>query len=161
MDMQTIIKLLPLLFLIALVIALKKPKSTTSKGFSYAPKRVMTKTEQTLFLRLIDALPEHFILAQVQMSSFLYDTGKKGGWAALNQIRMKSVDFLVIRKDAYIIAAIELQDATHEREDRAESDKFKKEALATANVPLVEFHARNLPSTDEIREKIEKLHATP
>ncbi|MDR3158402.1 MAG: DUF2726 domain-containing protein [Zoogloeaceae bacterium] len=148
------------IMLIALIIstlnALKQKNQTTAPDdqYQYAPKRVMTDAEQILYYRLLEALPEYPILAQVQMSSFLYDKQKKSGWSALNQIRMKSVDFLVIRKDAYVVAVIELQDSTHERKDRQKNDEFKRNALKSAGIRLIEFHARELPSTEEIRAAI-------
>jgi len=65
---------------------------------------------------------------------------------------MKSVDFLICRKDCSILAAVELQDATHNRPDRRKSDSFKRAALQSASLVLIEYHVRDLPSVDEIRQ---------
>ncbi|MDR1350612.1 MAG: DUF2726 domain-containing protein [Zoogloeaceae bacterium] len=147
------------LALVATLVAKKSPDKQSleiDNQSEYAPKHVMSQVEQALFLRLIEALPEYLILAQVQMSSFLYDKNKKGGWSALNQIRMKSVDFLVIQEDASTVMAIELQDSTHKRKDRQKSDEFKRDALKTAGIKLLEFYAGKLPSAKEIRAAIGK-----
>lgn len=92
------------------------------------------------------------------MSSFLAVTKTgKGRQGALNRVLQKSVDFLVCNKDFSVFAVIELQDRTHQRESRKKSDEFKSKALSVARVRLVEFHARNLPSVEEIREVLGRV----
>jgi len=125
------------------------------KRFPYAAKTVMSEPEQVLYFRIVAALPDHLVLAQVQMSSFLKLAGRQRDWQTLSsRIRQKSVDFLLLRKDAFPIAAIELQDASHKRPDRAESDEFKRRALAAAGLPLIEFHVSDLPAPGVIRHSV-------
>ncbi|MDR2924446.1 MAG: DUF2726 domain-containing protein [Azoarcus sp.] len=86
------------------------------------------------------------------MSAFLgIRTNGKARQAALNKILMKSVDFLICNKDFSVVSAIELQDKTHDRPDRRRSDKFKRNALKSAEIRLIEYHAANLPTVEEIR----------
>ena len=66
------------------------------------------RPEQLLYHRLVRALPEHIVLAQVQASRVL---GVKKGyrfheWS--NRINRLSYDFVVCGKDSTVIAAIEL-----------------------------------------------------
>jgi hypothetical protein len=119
----------------------------------YQAKPVLTRTEEILFHRLQEALQDFIVITQTQMSSFL-DVGASGGdWqTAFNRISQKSVDFLVCTKDFNVVAAIELQDSTHLRPDRQRNDEFKRAALEAAGVRLIEYHARSLPSTEEIKE---------
>lgn len=131
------------------------PKLEEPEVFPYTPKPVMTEPEQILYFRLVEALPDLVVLAQVQMSSFLKLKGRQANWRALSsRIREKSCDFLVLRKDSSVIAAIELQDASHDAPDRQKSDEFKRKALGAAGVKLVEFNVSALPSGDEIRARI-------
>jgi outer membrane biosynthesis protein TonB len=124
---------------------------------NYAPKNPMTKTEMILYFRLIEAIGNQcLILAQIQMASFLKIRSRNQSeyYKRLNPILMKSVDFLIIEKSGKTIAAIELQDWTHNREDRKISDKFKRETLKNAGIPLIEFHAEYLPSVEKIKQSI-------
>jgi very-short-patch-repair endonuclease len=63
-----------------------------------------------------------------------------------------SLDFVVCRKDASIVAAIELDDATHDAPRRVEADAKKDNALASAGVRLVRWQTRDLPSEHAIQE---------
>jgi putative heme iron utilization protein len=141
-------------FIMAIAVAILKKKTGNQPGkeYPYAPKAVMSKVEQTLYFRLVEALPERIILTQVQMSSFLKVTNRQAGWAPLNKIREKSADFVICNKDSSVRAVIELQDSTHERADRQKSDTFKRGALMAAGIWLIEFHAKTLPSVEEIKK---------
>ena len=124
------------------------------KEYLYTPKPIMSKVEQTLYFRLVEAMPEFVVLAQVQLSSFLKVTDRQAGWTPLNKIREKSADFVICNKDSSVYAVVELQDSTHERTDRKKSDIFKREALKAAGIALIEFHAKTLPSIEEIKKAV-------
>jgi very-short-patch-repair endonuclease len=120
----------------------------------FTVRKPLSAPEQVMFFRLRDALPEQIILAQVQVSRFL-DVRK--GFPArrwFNRVNRLSVDFLVLAKDATVIAAIEIDDATHERADRREADARKDRALASAGVRLVRWHVRTLPDAAQIRADV-------
>lgn len=114
-------------------------------------KRPLTEIEQTLFHRLTTALPECIVLAQVQVSQIV---GIKKGpaWQTwFNKISRKSVDYLVCLKDFTIVAAIELDDSSHQREDRTKSDSDKDTALLGAGHKVIRWPAKELPDIDAIR----------
>ncbi len=61
------------------------------------------------------------------------------GW--LRRINQKSVDFLIVDKNTQApIFAIELDDSSHEKEDRIDRDKFVGELFKRNNFPLVRFN---------------------
>jgi hypothetical protein len=125
-----------------------------NESSEYSIKKPMTRTESKLYFRLIKALPEFIVLAQVQMTSFLEPKAKK--WTPnhtkqLNKIIRKSIDFVVMDKSGNNITAIELQDWTHQRKDRQKNDDFKRQTLANAGIKFLEFHAENMPSIEEIQ----------
>ena len=108
-------------------------------------KRPLTQPEQVLYHRLIAALPEHIVLAQVQVSRVL---GVKKGfnfheWN--NRINRLSYDFVVCKKDSTVLAAIELDDKSHEAANRAETDRKKDKATVDAGIRLIRWQVKALP----------------
>lgn len=128
------------------------------RGFGcddYRKRAVMTDYERRLYYALMTVSNGEFaVLAQVQMTGFIEPKGGKGRYARLNLIHRKSVDFLICdKRTMQPIAAIELQDWTHKREDRKRADRQKAAALKSAGIPLIEFH--KFPTYKEIDERLE------
>jgi len=117
-------------------------------------RKLLSQPEQVLYHRLVRALPAHIVLAQVQVSRVL---GVKRGFnfqAWNNRINRLSYDFVVCAKDSTVIAAIELDDKTHESESRAYTDDKKNKAAADAGLRLVRWSVRTLPSEEAIRSEL-------
>jgi len=74
----------------------------------FFPKRPLTRPEQVLYFRLKKALPEHIILAQVQLSRILGVRKGHNYWAWNNRINRMSADFVVCNKDSGIVAVSNL-----------------------------------------------------
>lgn len=126
----------------------------------YVQKPVMTEVERKLYDTLAAANEGRFLIfAQVQLTGFINPEKGEGAQARLNKIHRKSVDFLLCNNDGKVIAAIELQDASHNRANRKLADSVKANALKSANVPLIEFHARSLPTVNEVKTQIEQIVA--
>lgn len=101
-------------------------------------------------------MPECIVLAQIQLSRFL---GVKKGYNFHewnNRINRMSLDFLICHKDSTIIAAVELDDKTHEKTSRAKADKKKEKALSSAGVMLVRWNVNALPDENAIRQTFAK-----
>ena len=144
------------LAIVALALLKKRGASGGSGGaWPFYLKRLLSSPEQVLYHRLVSALPNHVVLAQVQVSRVL--GVKKGSdfhhWN--NRINRLSYDFVVCKKDATVVAAIELDDATHESKSRARTDEKKDRATAAANLKLVRWHVKALPDDEGIRAAIE------
>lgn len=140
----------------AILMLLKRTPNKPIKDteWPYYAKKPLSQPEQVLYHRLVDALPEHIILAQVQLSRVL---GIKKGfnfgeWN--NRINRMSLDFVVCRKDSSIIAAIELDDKTHEQESRKEADSKKNKALESANIRLIRWKVDAIPDQETIQKSI-------
>lgn len=100
----------------------KKGGALSNDDWPFYPRRPLSSVEQILYFRLAKALPEHIVLAQVQLSRIL---GVKKGhnyraWS--NRINRMSADFVVCTRDSSILAVIELDDATHAARNRVEAD---------------------------------------
>lgn len=144
-----------ILVFVVILAVLSVGRATAGKGrgvrFPYQPKAMLSRPEQVLYFRLIEALPEHIVLAQVQLSAFLKVLGRQGRQAALNRILMKSADFIICRKDFSVAVVVELQDSTHQQPKRRKSDEFKRKAFEAAGIPFFEAHVNNLPTPEELR----------
>ena len=144
-----------LLALLLLVLGGKKRELTIDEmDWPYIPRELMTAPERILFGRLRQALPDYLIFTQVQLSRML-DVDVEvdyHGW--INRINRMSVDFVVCAPDgATILAAIELDDSTHNRADRIKADAKKDRALAEAGIRLIRWPVHDMPQPDRIRRE--------
>lgn len=158
-NLMILIILLCLLAVIGVITALvknkRKPK-VDEENWPFYAKQLLSKPEQVLYHRLVSALPEQIILAQVQLSRVL---GVKKGYNFNewnNRINRMSLDFVVCRKDSSVVAAIELDDKSHTAEARQKADEKKDKALTDANVPIIRWKVENLPDQETIRRTLYK-----
>ncbi|PYJ10404.1 MAG: hypothetical protein DME93_11450 [Verrucomicrobia bacterium] len=77
---------------------------------------------------------------------------------AFNRICSRHVDFAVSDPRTFeIIGVIELDDSSHGKQSRRNSDRFLDEALTAAGVPFVRIVAQRGYAPAEIREKVSAL----
>ena len=152
--MKTLLVVLSIFVIAVLALAMLKRRGPTEKHegpWPFYAKRPLSPPEQVLYHRLIKALPEHIVLAQVQVSRVL---GVKKGfnfheWN--NRINRLSYDFVVCAKDSTVLAAIELDDKSHEGAVRADTDAKKDKASHAAGVRLIRWHVKTLPDQAAIQ----------
>jgi very-short-patch-repair endonuclease len=150
-----------LILLIVIVIAafivlkLKLKDGRDDGDWPFYAKKLLSQPEQILYFRLINALPEHIVLAQVQLSRFL--GVKKGNniQAWYNRINRMSADFLVCNKDSSVIAAIELDDSSHQKSSRQAADIKKNKAIGSAGIPIIRWQTNTLPDEATIQSTIQ------
>ena len=145
--------LLAAAFIPILIAALRKAAKEKGDWPFYA-RKAMTEAEQALYFRLCKSLPEHLVLAQVGLSRIL---GVKKGhkvheWN--NRINRMSADFVICRKDASVLAVIELDDKSHQKADRKAADTKKDKALAAAGIKVIRWTPGNIPDEAGIRAAI-------
>lgn len=148
---------LPILLaiLVILIAALIKRKTTDNEIWPYVQKKpFITVPEQTLYFRLTKALPEHIILAQVNLPRFIET--KNSSFKYYAKIKELSIDFLVCSKDFSITAAIELDDSSHNRTKQKERDEKKNKALKAAGIQLIRWNIKTLPDERKIQADIFK-----
>ena len=136
---------------VVLVVRKKGAPAGDDGPWPFFVKRPLTPVEQVLYHRLVKALPEHIVLAQVQVSRVL---GVKKGFKFHewnNRINRLSYDFVVCSKDSAVLAAIELDDKSHDAADRVETDRKKERATSAAGVRLIRWHAKSLPDQAAIQ----------
>lgn len=133
----------------------QEPKKELPEEWPYIKKSVLTQVEQDFFQRLKEALPNRIVLAQVELSRVIAaNVPKHEELSWFNRINGKSLDFVICKPDLSVIAAIELDDSSHNRPHRKKADTTKNKALADAGVPLVRFNVKTIPDTESIKKAI-------
>jgi very-short-patch-repair endonuclease len=152
-----------ILFLIAILVMMVVMISRKITGYEVWPfyaKKPLTQPEQILYHRIVKSLPECIVLAQVQVSRVL---GVKKGFRFHewnNRINRLSLDYVICSKDSTVIAAIELDDSSHNRQERQETDRRKERALKSAGITLIRWSVKSLPNEQEIRAILKKQNPT-
>ena len=118
--------------------------------YPFESRSPLTDSELALYRRLRKLLPDHIILAQVGLSRILRVQAGHDFRAWFGRIDRMTIDFLVCRSDATIVAAIELEDAPHGPAERAVADAMKTRALESAGIRLVRLH--ELPTEEDLRK---------
>ena len=98
------------------------------------------------------------VFAKVRVGDLLYVPRGKGMMAHQNRIHSKHVDFVLCASDTIrVIAAIELDDASHDRPDRVSRDDFLDAAFDAAQLPLIRFAARRQNALRDVVDKIDSV----
>lgn len=132
--------------------AINKDNIDDMKVWPYVARELMTAPERQLYGRLRQALPEYVISSQVQLSRIIdvAPDAEKHAW--LNRINRMSVDFVVCAADgSKILAAIELDDSSHNLPERIKADSKKDKALRSAKVPIIRWPVKGMPDARQIR----------
>jgi hypothetical protein len=132
--------------------ALRRSKGGNAEGtWPFFAKKPLSPPEQVLYFRLVHALPDRIVLAQVQLSRILGVRKGDDYQSWLNRISQLSADFVVCAKDATVLAVVELDDASHHSERRREADARKTRALEAAGLKLIRWNVAQLPDEAVIR----------
>jgi hypothetical protein len=127
-------------------------RSRPTEPWPVTLRTALTRTEQVLYWRLLEALPDHIVLAQVSFSQLVAAKPGQGALAVFNRFRQLSADFVVCNKDFRPVAVIELDDQSHDAPRRQAADAKKHAVLEAVSVPLVRLNTAQLPPAGQIRE---------
>ncbi len=142
--------ILILLAIIVLIVSilLKKNKTSLPKSYPYKPvKSLLTPTERS-FLGVLDSAAgsDYRIFSKVRLADVIAvksGLSKSARQSALNRINRKHIDFLICNPaDLSILCAIELDDRSHNREDRKERDQFIDKVFDAADIPILHIKAK-------------------
>ncbi|MCC2637823.1 MAG: protein of unknown function, and zinc finger-containing [Moraxellaceae bacterium] len=129
-------------------------------NFPYQRKEVLLTPAERSFLGVLEqAVGEQYrIYAQVRLADLMVvkaGLDKSSRATAQNRINGKHADFVLCERDTIrVVAAIELDDLSHQRDDRQKRDDFLNEACRAANLPLVRFSAKAAYSVRQVREDV-------
>lgn len=114
----------------------------------------LSRAEQSFFLTLQTVVTDQaLICAKVSLGDLFYvKSGDPSIYRSYtNKIDRKHVDFLLCDpKTLKPILGIELDDKSHQREDRKNRDEFVEKVFLTAKLPLVRISARQSYSLSEL-----------
>lgn len=129
-----------ILMLLALVLLRRKKPAPKYDGKQY----LFTKTEWTFFNILHGAVGERYLVMgkpRIADVLFVRKGQTRSDWArAFSQISSKHIDYVIIEpQGGRIVAAIELDDPSHQRQDRQARDVFVNKAFVEAGIPLLRY----------------------
>lgn len=139
---------------IQLLALLLKRIALEKREWPFYARKLMSAPEQALYHKLCKVLPECIVLSQVGLSRIL---GVKKGYKFHewnNRINRMSADFVICSKDAAVLAVIELDDKSHNRQDRKSADTKKDKALNAAGIKIIRWKVNNVPDDAGIKQAI-------
>lgn len=162
-DMQPISILVALALVAFFVWAIvRAQRAGRRKGVYYLRKSLFTPAERVFLASLERAVPDGVrVFGKVRLEDILgvvrgLDQAER--LAARNRINRKHVDFLLVREsDLAPLAGIELDDSSHEEEDRRQRDAFVDSAFASAGLPLLHVPVQKAYAHADLRAKVATL----
>jgi len=134
------------------LVAVAKPGSGDANDkWPFYARKPLSLPEQVLYFRLCKALPVHIVLAQVGLSRLLGVKKGNNHQAWNNRINRMSADFVVCSKDSTVLAVIELDDASHGKEQQKVRDTKKNRALESADIRIIRWSVRDIPNDAAIK----------
>lgn len=133
----------------------------------YQTRPAILSPAERSFLGVLESVlpPEATYLGKVRLGDvFVTRKGLTSSrrTSARNRINQKHVDFLLVRKSDFApLAGIELDDKSHDEEDRKERDRFVDRVFASCAIPLLHVHASATYNVAELRLKIDALLCAP
>ena len=162
--MEKLILVLAVGFVIVLALKYltsKKSKERAVKGqvaYNYFRKDYfMSRAERDFFNILIEVVgSDYYIFPQVHLSAILNHKVKGQNWkAAFKHINGKSVDFVICDKtNLKPLVAIELDDSSHNAEDRRVRDTEVERIFKDAALPLVRLANQESLNKEFIKRRI-------
>lgn len=148
-----------------LLVALKTKQRSKEDGFGFDKKKFLFSPAERSFLGVLEqALDGQYrIFGKVRLGDIIKPA--KGSniskrTSASNRINQKHVDFVICSAtDLAVLAAVELDDQSHAREDRAKRDDFVNRALLAAKIPTIHFSAKKRYSLQEVRARLAECFA--
>ena len=115
--------------------------------------RLLNTSEQALYQRLFEAMPNMTICCQVGLAQLAQLRGQH----AVNEIRDllgRCVNFVICRDDFSIAAAVDLTWPGDEEPERQKAAEAKRQALEKLEIPLIVYRPHQLPNVDSIARNI-------
>ena len=138
----------------------RKTDGTYDLSLYRVKETMMSSSERLFFENCKHALgPDYDIYPQVNLDKIFkvdYLNDYRRFLIYLRKINQKSVDFLIVNKNTQSpIFAIELDDSTHNYEDRKKRDSFVNSLFNYQKLPLLRFDSGNYPS-EKLKSVFEK-----
>ena len=138
----------------------------TGKTFSYtANDSLLTPAERSFYGTLKTCTGDQLtVFAKVRLADIFRPTKGVSGseWrSAQNKLDRKHVDFLLCRADNLApVAAIELDDSSHNRPESQKNDQFKNDLFDSSGVALLRVTAKQSYNSNEVAAAVNKAIAS-
>jgi len=120
----------------------------------YSAKKYFFSIAERSFYEVLKRLisEDHTVFAKVRLADLVYvSKGSSSRQSHFNRINRKHVDFVLCNRDLAPLVAIELDDSSHDDEEREARDEFVDQVLASAALPIVHIRAKRAYALDDIR----------
>lgn len=121
------------------------------------PRDALLTPAELAFFRALEPLvtPGYAVFSKVRLADLFDVRAGRGRQAAFNQISAKHVDFVLCDPaTSKVLAAIELDDRSHQRPDRAERDRFVNDLFAANHLPLARVPVARSYPPEQLRAKL-------
>jgi hypothetical protein len=143
--------------LVSRLAARSTPKISTTQPFAalpYSKKQYFFSAAERSFYEVLKRLisPDYTLFAKVRLADLVYVTKGTTAWRShFNRINGKHIDFVLCNRDLAPVVAIELDDSSHDEEERQARDEFVDRVLTSAALPIVHIRAKRAYAPDEVR----------
>jgi Protein of unknown function (DUF2726) len=123
----------------------------------YSAKKYFFSAAERSFYEILKRLAsgDQTVFAKVRLADLVYVSKGAGSWQShFNRINRKHIDFVLCDRNLAPVVAIELDDASHDEEQREVRDEFVDQVLASAALPIVHVRARRAYVIDQLREEL-------
>ena len=123
----------------------------------YSAKRYFFSAAERSFYEILKRLvsAEQTVFAKVRLADLVYVSKGAGSWQShFNRISRKHIDFLLCDRNLAPVVAIELDDCSHDGEEREARDEFVDQVLESAGLPIVHIRAKRTYAVDQLRAEL-------
>ena len=125
-----------------------------------ATESLMTPAELKFYRVLRQALPDScLVFTKVRVADVMVPKSAKdrGRWrAAFNKVACKHFDYVVCDEGMRVLFAIELDDASHQKKERKERDRFLEWACESAGVELLRVPLRREYDRAALKKRLQR-----
>lgn len=117
---------------------------------------VLTKAELNFYRVLKEVVGEKYaVLVKVRLADLFSTRGGEGYYSAFNKISAKHIDFLLADPQSFSpVLAIELDDRSHQNQNRKNRDEFVDQIFEKTGLKLLRVKAANKYDPVDIRDRI-------
>jgi hypothetical protein len=121
----------------------------------YRRKSLLTHNERDFYKALCAVVRGYAILAKVRLVDLIGADDRHKFWQAnFRRVCSKHIDFVVCDSDLRPILAIELDDLSHQREDRRRRDSDINQLFAAVSFPLLRIAVQDQYRPEELSQRI-------
>ena len=158
--MKDIVFYMGILVAIGFVYMIINQKLTPKTNYreAYQARPLLTKREHQEYLKLKQYADARgwLICPKVRLWDMIEPRkGSSNKKELENKIRSKHVDFVLVDPELNVIGVLELDDSTHDREDRKQRDSFVRDALEGAGITMIQTRSITPDTLDGFRKNNE------